>query len=183
MEQESTGTGNKKNQAHVEEAAGAHIDFIREVALFSELKNIPEALHALAKAMVERKFKKGSNIIVEGESGTEAFFLVSGNVNISKSIGGEESFPVAALDATQRPFFGESALLEKDSRSATINTLNDCTCLILEKNEFDKFCKNHPQWAMPIVLHIAGVIMQRLRKSNDDVIQLYNALVNEVRGN
>jgi hypothetical protein len=35
---------------------------------------------------------------------------------------------------------------------------------------------------LPVALRIARVILDRLHKANDDVVLLYNALMNEVRG-
>ena len=95
---------------------------------------------------------------------------------------GKEAFPVALLDAGNHPFFGEAALLQNDVRSATIRCETDCRCLMLKRADFERFCQTYPQWALPIIRKIGCVILERLHLANNDIVLLYNALVNEVKG-
>ena len=90
---------------------------------------------------------------------------------------------VAILKPVTPVFFGEGALLEADSRSATIRADGPCTCLVLTRHSFYAFAKVHPQWALPIILRIARTVMDRLHKTNNDLMLLYHALVSEIRGN
>lgn len=158
------------------------LDWLRQVRLFSDLRTQPGALERLAEVMTFGRYAPGAAILREGEEGSDAFFLCAGAIRVLKSIAGGESFPVAALAAKDHPFFGEAALLQSDKRSATILTETDCICLILNKAAFDRYCLEAPQWALPVVLRIGRVILDRLHKTNDDMILLYNALVREVKG-
>lgn len=165
-----------------EESIRERVECLKKVRLFSELKSNIEAMAHLASKTDVRHFHKGQHIIVEGEEGTDAFFLITGEVKVTKTIAGGESFPVAHLTGDHHPFFGEAALLEADQRSASIITASEAVCLVLTKQTFDDFCKHHPEWALPVVLRIAKVVLERLHKTNHDVILLYNALVDEVKG-
>ena len=158
------------------------IEWLKRVRLFSDVLTVPGAIEHVANIMEVRHFKKGAAILREGAEGAEAFFLTHGSVRVLKSISGGEGFPVAMLEAKDHPFFGEAALLEADRRSATITTESDSTCMILHKDAFDKFCQTHPEVALPIVLRIARVVLDRLHKTNNDMILLYNALLSEVKG-
>jgi CRP-like cAMP-binding protein len=156
--------------------------WLRRVRLFADLQREPAAIALLAGAMELRRYPAGTAILREGEVGTEAFFLVAGRVRVDKRTALGEAFPVATLEAVDHPFFGETALLESETRTATILTERESTCLVLPRREFEVFCAGHPQWALPLALRLARVLLARLHRTNGDMILLYNALVNEVRG-
>ncbi len=158
------------------------IGWLKLVRLFEDIRDIPDALEAVAQLLDARHYQKGVDILKEGENGSDAFFLTSGTIKVVKSIAEGETYSVALLEAKDHPFFGEAALLQSDKRSATIRSETDCVCLILHKAEFDALCKNHPQWALPVVMKIARVVLERLHKANNDVVLLYHALVNEIKG-
>ncbi len=168
--------------AETNDSLQSRIEWLNKVRLFEDIRGVGGAVEHVAKLMEIKTFPKGVAIISEGDDGTSAFFLISGSIKVLKSIAGGETFPVAILDAKDHPFFGEAALVASDKRSATIRTDNECVCLILEKAGFDQFCTEYPHWALPIVLRIGRVVLERLHKANNDVVLLYNALVNEVKG-
>jgi len=156
--------------------------WLYQVRLFEDLRDQPQAISELAAVMETRHYPEGQAILSEGEEGVDAYFLISGQVRVQKRVAGDENFPVALLEAKDHPFFGEAALLASDVRSATILTQLPCTCLILHKSAFDRFCASRPEWALPVVRRIARVVLERLHKANNDVVLLYNALVSEVKG-
>ncbi len=156
--------------------------WLHDVRLFSDVKHVPDAIAHIASLMTAKSYAPGIAIINESQEGHEAYFLRSGHVNVYKSVGGTERFPVATLSAKDHPFFGEAALLQADKRSATIICESACECLVLDKARFDQFCREKPEWALPVVLRIARVVLDRLDKTNADMILLYRALVNEVKG-
>jgi CRP/FNR family cyclic AMP-dependent transcriptional regulator len=158
------------------------ISFLSAVSLFHELKNNQEALSRVAETMQERKFSPGEAIITENETGSEMFLLAEGTASVFKSTAEGDPYAVAILQGANHAFFGEGALLDSDSRSATIKATTECRCLVLTKDKFDRFSEAHPEWALPIIKKIARTVMGRLRKSNNDLMLLYNALVNEIRG-
>ncbi len=173
---------NTKEPEHAPQDLSTRTDWLRKVYLFENLTGIPAAIDLLAQLVEEKGFSKYSSILREGEEGKEAFFLLSGSVKVIKSTTAGEHFPVAILTADDHPSFGEAALLQTDRRNATIVCETDCQVLVLHKEAFDAFCGEHPEWALPVVLRIARVIVERLHKANNDVILLYNALMNEVKG-
>jgi CRP-like cAMP-binding protein len=157
-------------------------EHLRLVPLFADIKDIPAAVSALATLMKERTYKGGDNIIREGDSGAEMFLLVQGEAAVFKKTPEGEEYKVVILGAEKHPFFGEGGLLDSDTRSATIRAQGECHCLVLDRDGFGKFSSEHPEWALPIVLRIARTVMSRVRKANDDLMLLYNALVAEIRG-
>lgn len=158
------------------------VAWLHEVRLFADLHAEAGAIDHIAALVNVGEYRSGAHIINEGDEGSDAFFLSSGRIKVLKSIGGGESFPVAVLEAKDHPFFGEAALLQNDKRSATIIAEIDCSCFVLNRARFEQFCSEYPKWALPVVLRIARVVLDRLSKTNNDMILLYNALLSEIRG-
>lgn len=160
----------------------SRIDYLKEVNLFAEIRDNPEALNHLASLMEDRVIKKGEYVLHEGEASTEMFILTGGEASVYKSTTERDLYKVAILKGSHPVFFGEGALLDAETRSATIQADSDCHCLVLNRADFEKFGNQFPQWALPILQRIARGLLVRLRKSNDDMTLLYNALVAEIRG-
>ena len=171
----------KKNLIH-EQHELDFIESLKNVSLFQDIKDEPEALPTLSKKLRIHRYSPGQAIIKEGENGSELFLLVEGQASVFKSTAEGEQYKVAILQASNHVFFGEGGLLDSDSRSATIKADTECVCLTLGRSAIDEFAKEYPQWALPILLRIARTVMGRLRKANNDLMLLYNALVAEIRG-
>jgi len=157
-------------------------EHVRLVPLFGDIKDDAGAVAALSLLMKERTYRQGDNIIKEGDTGAEMFLLIQGEAAVFKKTPEGEEYKVVILGADKHPFFGEGGLLDTDTRSATIRAQGECHCLVLDRDGFGAFSKAHPEWALPIVLRIARTVMSRVRKANDDLMLLYNALVAEIRG-
>jgi CRP-like cAMP-binding protein len=165
-----------------EQSGESFVAWLNRVRLFHDIHKEPGAIDSIAALMSPLEFTTGTTLLKEGAEGSEAFFLMSGKVKVLKSIAGKEAFPVALLDAKDHPFFGEAALLQNDVRSATIRCESDGRCLVLQRRDFEIFCHDHPNWALPIIRKIGCVILERLHHANNDIGLLYNALVSEVKG-
>ncbi|MGZ3698375.1 MAG: cyclic nucleotide-binding domain-containing protein [Bdellovibrionota bacterium] len=155
---------------------------LREVSLFADIKDDPGALEALADLMEFREFQPSTDILTEGQTGSEMFLLIGGQASVHKSTAEGDQYKVAILQGSFHACFGEGGLLDSESRSATIKADTVCTCLVLDRPAFESFSKQYPQWALPVLMRIARAVMARLRKTNNDLSLLYNALVAEIRG-
>lgn len=155
---------------------------LKSVGLFSDISTSEEALERLAEIMSERRFAEGDAIIEEGKTGTDMYILIEGQASVFKSTPGGDEYKVAIFEGGKHIAFGESGLIESDTRTATIRADVDCRCLILARDDFEEFSKEYPQWALPIYRKITHSVMARLRKTNNDMLLLYNALVAEIRG-
>ena len=158
------------------------IGFLSKVSLFEDIKDQYTALKILSDMMTESNFSQNQTILKEGEFGSEIFFLVQGEVSVYKKTLEGELFKVHIFKESSHAFFGEAALLEDDVRSATISADIASLCLTLNRKKFSEFCSTQPQWALPISLRVARAGLSRLRKTNNDLMTLYDALVKEVRG-
>lgn len=156
--------------------------FLASFSVFEDYKKSPHALDNFFTFLKERHFAAGDQILKEGEMGSEMYFLISGRVGVFKVTPSGDEFIVAELGSEQRVIFGEGALIDIDKRSATIKAKTPCRTLYLERRVFDEFCDKQPEIALPFFKRIARLVMTRFRKTNQDFMLLYNALVEEIHG-
>ena len=130
----------------------APIDALRQVPLFAELGD--RELERLAGHFKERTFPEGSAVTEEGGTGAGFFIVSEGNATVS--VGGEERATLGPGD-----FFGEIALVDEGTRSATIKAATDLRCYGLTAWEFRPFVEEHPQVAWPLLKQMA----RRLREA------------------
>ena len=130
----------------------APVDVLRQVPLFAELGD--RELERLAGHFKERTFPEGSAVTMEGGTGTGFFIVVEGNATVSVS--GEERATLGPGDS-----FGEIALIDEGTRSATITAATDLRCYGLTAWEFRPFVEEHPQVAWPLLKQMA----RRLREA------------------
>ena len=79
-------------------------------------------------------------------------------------------------------FFGEVALVDKDTRSASVYALTPCNTLKLDGGRFKLLCDQEPVLGYYVMKKIAQRIAAALRRSNKDLMILYAALIDEVHG-
>jgi CRP/FNR family cyclic AMP-dependent transcriptional regulator len=154
---------------------------IKKVSLFADIAQNDKAIESLVHYLTEKRFAPHTIIIEEGKIGDEMFLLIEGTASVFKHTPDGDEYSVAKLDGTTHPFFGEGSLIDSETRSATIKADTDCYCLLFTKAGFENFSKEHPDWALPIFRQIAKAVMARLRRTSNDLLLMYNALVEEIR--
>ncbi len=156
-------------------------EILKNVSIFSDLKNSPEALEVLSKIMKPQSFSRGHMLVEQDKEGFEFFVLVSGTVSISKTTPDGDDYKVAVLKHSHHPSFGEGGLMEGEVRSASIRCDTDVVCLALTQVDFDNFCQKFPQFALPVFRRIAQGLMKRLNQTSNDLMMLHKALMEEIR--
>ena len=107
--------------------AGAPIDALRSVALFSDLDDAE--LGQIALLFKERHFAPGDTVVKEGAEGAAFFLVQSGTASVS--VRGNVRTSLGPGD-----HFGEIALIDEGVRSATITATTDLFCYGLTLWEF-----------------------------------------------
>jgi len=100
-----------------------------------------------------RTFKTGDSIFREGESGEEMFVVRNGTVDIRV---GDKT--VATLG--QDEIFGEMALIDRQSRSATVVAATDCEVVPIDTKQFLFLVGQTPNFS----LQIMQILAVRLRQ-------------------
>jgi CRP/FNR family transcriptional regulator, cyclic AMP receptor protein len=105
-------------------------------------------------------FKAGDTIIVEGDDGDTAFFIVSGSAEVIVGQG-SKARSVGMLQTGE--VFGEMCLIEPGPRSATVRAATDTECLAASYEEFIAAIEENPARAVGFM----KTLVRRLRLMND----------------
>jgi CRP/FNR family transcriptional regulator, cyclic AMP receptor protein len=105
----------------------------------------------------------GTNEIIfcEYEPGNEFYFIHSGKVKVVKIINNTEK-TIDILDAGE--FFGEMAILEDTTRSASLIAVGHVKLFKFHKDNFETILKMYPQLAYKLLMVFAGRINDQKRQ-------------------
>jgi CRP-like cAMP-binding protein len=127
--------------------AGAPVEALQRVPLFADLSR--DEVQQIALLFKERHFSAGETVVKEGSDGAAFFLIDSGQATVS--VGGAERASLQPGD-----YFGEIALIDEGTRSATITATSALVCYGLTFWEF-----------RPLLLENAAIglkLMQSLAK-------------------
>ena len=155
-------------------------DKLKQIPIFDELKDNNEYMDLLTRVCKLKQYKKDEVIIKEGEVGSEMFIVYRGGVEFLKRTRAGDNYTVVKLRAENNVFFGELALIDDDKRSATVTASEDSDFLVITKEDFMSLGNTHAEIGLPITRAIAQIISARLRKTTQDMLTIFDALVNEI---
>jgi glucose-6-phosphate 1-dehydrogenase len=98
-------------------------------------------LHSLAMALKADVYDPGDVIIRQGDPGQEMYIICRGEAEAVN----ERNEVLRTLK--DGDFFGELSLLSSKVRAATVRAKTSCDLFILDKTDFDKALKEHPEFA------------------------------------
>jgi len=117
-------------------------ELIQRIPLFSDLDR--KETEQLARTMKMRTFSQGETIATEGQRGIGFFVIESGQAKVS--IGGEERGTLGPGD-----YFGEIALIDGGTRSATITATTDGRSYGLTPWQFRPLVEENASIAWPLL--------------------------------
>lgn len=120
---------------------------LEQVPVFQALA--PADLDRLARVLREARAPKGTVLFRQGDQADTFYVIVEGSVGVVK-----DGRPIAKLLAGE--FFGETALLFTDERTATIAATEDSRFWVLDRDAFQTFLRDallHRRDLMPTVLN------------------------------
>ncbi len=154
------------------------------IQLFSDFKTDDEndcrILRSVYDSMTIESYQKGDVIIEEGKIGDDFYILYSGKVHISRKTPAGDEIALADLTSEMNIFFGETALISDDPRTATVRALTDCRCIALSSTKFLAVCDKEPLLGYRVLLKLAQRMAKTIRDTNSDKATLYEALFNEI---
>ena len=156
-----------------------------DIAIFTDMPD--KDLEKVKRIFTKTKVDKGEKIINEGDTGDEMFILVSGRVRITKSmiIQGmtlplqelqDTRKVLATLDGDLCPLFGEMALIDRDTRSATVETLEPSQFLVTNRDRFFALIKDEPVVGCCLITALSRRLAATVRKNNAELVKLTTAL-------
>ena len=115
------------------------LDFMQKVEVFQSLSE--DEMLQLAQAFSIRHATDGEKLVQEGDEGSELFFIEKGTVSVRKAepsfVGNREERELTTL--CQGQYFGETALVEKVPRNASIYAVGDVHLRVLTREHFEMF--------------------------------------------
>ncbi len=102
--------------------------------------------------MEKKKFLKGDFICLENSPGTEMFVILSGKVEVYKTINSEK---IALNVLKPGDFCGEMSLLLNSDRTASLVVLEDTEALILHKEGLLRKIQEDPGFAFDMISRLA----------------------------
>jgi CRP/FNR family cyclic AMP-dependent transcriptional regulator len=156
------------------------LNFYKKIFIFQDLDEAE--LQKFLQLTRPRFFSVNSVIIKEGEIDDRLFIMREGEVNITKrlTLVLDQDLPrekrMIHLRAADGVSFGEMALLENDTRTATVTALTDCKLLELTRDDFLRFIRENSATGVKIILRLAQLLSRFLRKTDSDVVKLTTAL-------
>jgi transcriptional regulator with AAA-type ATPase domain/polyferredoxin len=128
--------------------------FLRETTVLAGLSE--KLLRATAEAMRPVQYAAGDPIIHEGESGQALFVVAEGSAEVRVRTAGGHGATVATLGRSD--CFGEMSLLSGEAASADVVAVEGTTCLMLDRDAFDRLVEANPQ-----ILHaFVRMVIRRL---------------------
>jgi CRP/FNR family cyclic AMP-dependent transcriptional regulator len=158
----------------------AIIERLKKISLFRGLVGDPERLAKLARIVSWRQSRAGDQVIREAEEGSELYVLNKGVVNVVKRTLAEETYTIVTLREDEDAFFGELALMDREVRSASVVATTDCEFLVITKEDFLRLGNEDPWLGLQVTREIGEVLSRRLRKTSEDMVMLFEALVGQV---
>ena len=125
------------------------LDTLRAVALFSGCSN--KELEKVAKASDEISMTAGTLIVDQGQTGREAFVIMSGDVTVKRN-----NRKVATLSSGD--VVGELSLLDHGPRTATAICETDCTLLVIDQRRFLSVIDDVPAISHKLLASLASRI-------------------------
>jgi len=140
------------------------IHLLKKVPIFSNLDD--DDLMKIRKLCVTQHYEKDRLILIEEETGTTLFLIQKGRVKVSRI--SEDGREVILSILGPGGFFGELALIDGKTRSASVTAIEDSEALLLHRREFLALLGDYPQIAISLLKELAA----RIRKSDTQIKSL-----------
>ena len=123
------------------------------------------AVRTLAARGTVRRYRKGTILIQEGDTGETVFILLSGRVKVYSSASNDKEITFGVFEAGD--YFGEMAL-DGGTRSANVITLEASACAVVTRTTLLAFIAEQPEFALVLL----SKVIRRLRLATRDARNL-----------
>jgi len=110
------------------------------------------AKHEVKLNEAKRVYPKGTLVFCESEPGKELFIIQSGSIKITRI---SENKEVVLAVLTAGDIFGEMSLLESMPRAANAIANEDCSVMVISRDNFTKMIETQPQLITKLTILIA----------------------------
>jgi CRP/FNR family transcriptional regulator, cyclic AMP receptor protein len=126
--------------------------WLSETAVFRDMP--PNMVEEISRVVKTRVLPPRTMIFKKGDPGDSFWVIQSGKVRVFRSDNEGLEITLSKLGAGQS--FGEMALLTGESRSASVETIEETQALVLTKDQFDQVMKTHPEVSLTFIKQLSG---------------------------
>ena len=135
---------------------------LESVPIFDDLSE--KELSEVARLTHERTYKKDEHIFKQHAPAEGMYVILDGAVKI---IDPDSGTVFASLETGD--FFGELALLDEEPRSASAHATQPSSLIGFFRTDLLTLMKRYPELGNKIMLNLARVLGERLRKTNEEL--------------
>jgi CRP/FNR family transcriptional regulator len=136
---------------------------LAQVEVFAGLE--PRELEQVAQVAIPRSYERGEVIFREGDSGDTCYVVKTGSVSVMREH--QDGRVIALAELRPGQIFGELAMFDHETRSATVETLEDTTTVALLSGDVQRILRAHPEIGVKMLAALAS----RLRRANERLLQ------------
>jgi CRP/FNR family transcriptional regulator, cyclic AMP receptor protein len=156
-------------------ASNDTIELLGRVPLFAELSE--QELAQVVMVAIPRSFPKGVRVFHEGDDSDACYVVRTGDLRVTREHSDGRAIALATLGPGD--FFGELAMLDGGSRSASVETLSDVELLALPAGDMRRVIAAHGEIAAKLIV----ALTRRLRETNERVArQSFQTVPSRVAG-
>jgi CRP-like cAMP-binding protein len=146
------------------------INFLLDAPMFGDLD--PHELSQIVHIMQVQRLREGQHVFHEGDPGDAWYVVFGGEVEVLIRSAAGSPRRVATLGAGT--CFGEMAILDSSSRSATVRTLDAVIAFRFPRIEFNELIASGNLAAYKLVYQMARVLVSRQRRTTQRLVALYD---------
>ena len=143
------------------QGTAAITELLQRVPLFSELS--AEDLQRVAQVAIPRSYPADTRVFHEGDPGDACYIVRTGSCRVTREHPDGRAITLANLGPGA--IFGELAMLDGESRSASVEATQDTELLALPATDVRALIRSHPQMAEKLVV----ALTRRLREANERI--------------
>jgi CRP-like cAMP-binding protein len=132
--------------------------FLKYVPIFTDLPD--DTLKMIEKIGHRKTYDKDEPILLEEDSGTALFVIISGKVKVSRS--SDDGKEVILTILGESDFFGEMAILDGLARSANVIAIEKSDVFTIRRNDFLNLLEEHSE----VTITLLQELTTRLRNAD-----------------
>ncbi len=131
---------------------------LKQVPVFEKLTR--SELKEISKIVHKREFLKDEYVFKFNTPGLGMYVIIKGEIVIE----GDDGVEFARLQ--EGDFFGETALISEDKRSANAKAFTDTLIIAFFRSDLLEIIRRNPSFGTKILFNLSNIMATRLKKSN-----------------
>ncbi|MFC1853653.1 cyclic nucleotide-binding domain-containing protein [candidate division CSSED10-310 bacterium] len=141
------------------------VEVMQKCNLFQNLSE--DEIRSLLSITKQVMYRSGQVVFERGDQGDSLFLILEGAVSVIAPVTAENQESLTVLEKGDH--FGEMALIDTGSRSATIVAKHDVKLLQIDKSNFDRILAQNMTLEIKVLWNMARDFTSIIRRLNEDL--------------